>query len=315
MLGCNLAPDDVVITSGGQEALTLALQSVCRPGDTVAVESPMYYGLLQIFECLQLRALEIPTCPTEGMSVEALRFALQHHRPGAVLLIPNFNNPLGFRMPEADKRAVVSMLAQAGVPLIEDDVYGDLQHDDGERARPCREFDTTGSVILCSSFSKTIAPGFRVGWMAPGRYRHEVIRRKSTLNLATATLPQLTIAAFLEEGGYDHHLRGVRRALRQRMDWALEAVAQSFPAGTAVTRPAGGFTMWVELPGGQDTLALYGRAIAAGMTFMPGTLFSAQAGYRHCLRLNTAFVSDATLPSLCQLGELAHQSANPYNQS
>ncbi len=210
--GCALGEDDFVTTVGAMEALHLALRAVTQPGDVIAVESPTYYGLLQLIESLGLRVVEIPAHPGAGLDLAALEEALAQHRVRAVLAMPNFNNPLGSLMPEANKKELVEMLARREIPLIEDDLYGDLHHQ-GERPRSAKAFDRDGNVLLCGSVSKTIAPGFRVGWIAPGRHRDRVEALKFAQSVGTPPLLQVAVAELMEAGGYDRHLRGMRAAL------------------------------------------------------------------------------------------------------
>ncbi len=210
--------------------------AVCRPGDTVAIESPTYFNHLQMLEVLRRKAIEIPTHPRYGISLEALGTVLKKNRIRACLLIPNFSNPLGSLMPDYRKQALVKMLAQNDLPLIEDDIYGDLGFSP-ERPRVVKAFDKEGLVLLCSSFSKTLAPGYRIGWVTPGRFQTEIERLKSACTIATATVPQMAIAEFLVNGGYDHHLRKIRR-IYMRQIWSMtQAVGKFFPPGTKVTRP------------------------------------------------------------------------------
>ena len=302
-LGCALQPEDFVITSGCAEAIHLALQATCRPGDLVAVESPAYFGILQALEAQGLRALEIPTHARDGLSLDALSFALEHHPVRAVIAVTNYSNPLGCCMPEENKRALVDLLARAQVPLIEDDIYGELAFH-GPRPGVAKLYDHQGLVLLCSSFSKDISPSYRVGWIAPGRYRARVVQLKMATNIATAMLPQLAIARFLESGGYDSHLRTIRRAYAQKVTQMVQGVLTHFPAGTRVSAPAGGFVLWVQLPGEVDSLALYQRALAAGITVAPGYIFSAGDKYRHFIRLNAAYMNFAGERALARLGEL-----------
>jgi DNA-binding transcriptional MocR family regulator len=304
--GCTLAPDDIVTTSGCQEAIVLSLQATCRPGDTVAVESPTYYNFLQAIEVLGLRALEIPTHPREGLSLDALRYALEQTPIHACLAIPNFNNPLGGSMPEEKKRELVELLAGHEIPLIEDDIHGELGFAE-ERPRAAKAFDRKGLVMLCGSVSKTLAPGYRVGWVAAGRFQKQVEHLKAVHNLATATLPQLAVAEFLANGGYDRHLRRLRKAAARQMEWLSRAVARHFPEGTKMTRPQGGLGLWVELPPGIDALVLYERALRAGITIAPGPLFSPKQRYRNFVRLNAGHWSDRTEKAVKVLGGLAAQ--------
>jgi DNA-binding transcriptional MocR family regulator len=284
--GCGLGAEDFITTCGASEAIHLSLLAVARPGDTIAIESPAYYGTLRAIEALGLRALEIPTHPRHGMELDALEAVLDKRRVAAVLVVPSFSNPLGSCMPEEHRQRLVAMLARRDLPLIEDDIYSDIYFGT-ERLRPCKAFDTEGRVLLCGSFSKTLAPGYRVGWVAPGRYRERVELLKFAQTVATPTLPQLTIARFLQGGGYDRHLRGLRRRLATQVERMTEAIAEHFPEGTRVTRPTGGMVLWVELPSAVDALALHSRALEAGISISPGPIFSAQAGrYSHFIRLS-----------------------------
>lgn len=301
--GCALTPDELVITSGAQEAVYLALAAICRPGDTVAIESPIFFGILQAIESLRLRAVEVPTHPREGLSLPDLRQILRRSRIKAVVVISNFNNPLGSSIPEENKRELVEMLSQRDIPLIEDDLCGDLGHL-GERPVVAKAFDKKNLVLLCSSFSKTLAPGYRVGWIAPGRFRMEVERLKVVTNIAAPTLPQLAISEFLSNGGYDPYLQRVRRTYAQQVASMARAVAQHFPPETRVTRPAGGFVLWVELPGYADSLRLYESALEAGMTIAPGPIFSAKKRYRNFIRLNCASFSPEIEGAVARLGGL-----------
>ena len=302
--GCPLRPDEIIITTGCMEAVFLALRATCRPGDTIAIESPVYFNFLQLIQELGLRALEIPASPGEGMSIEALRFALEQTRVHACVVIPNFNNPLGGQMPDERKRELVELLARHHVPLIEDDIYGDLALAD-QRPTVARGYDRRGNVLLCSSFSKTLAPGYRIGWIAPGRFYDRVERLKLTLNIASATPTQLAVAEFLANGGYDHHLRAIRRDYGRKIALMGEAIGRYFPAGTRVTRPRGGFCLWVEMPPDVDALRLYGRAVQQGITLAPGPTFSATGKFRNCVRLNAAFWSPQTGEAVRTLGTLA----------
>ncbi len=305
--GCALTPDELIITSGAQEAVYLSLQTVCRPGDVVACESPIFYGILQAVERLGLSVVEIACHPREGMVLSQLRAALDKHPIKAVVTVSNFSNPLGSCMPSAAKAELVKMLESRDIPLIEDDLYGDLPHD-GNRPEVARAFSRKGLVLLCSSFSKTIAPGYRLGWIAPGRFYAEIERLKFVTNIAASTLSQLAVSEFLADGGYDHYLRGVRRVYAQQVARMARAVADHFPAGTRVTRPSGGFVLWVELPRGTDSLQLYERARSDGMTIAPGPIFSARRRYRNFIRLNCASWTDQVEGAVVRLGKLAQAS-------
>ena len=303
--GGSLVPDEIVVTVGCSEALHLCLRSVTRPGDTVAVESPVYFGFLQILESLNLKALEIPTHPREGIRLDALESALGKHRVAAVFLTANFQNPLGCCISDANKREIVEMLGRKGIPLLEDDVYGDLYFD---RVRPkaLKAFDRGDNVLLCSSFSKTISPGFRIGWTVPGKHLTQVLRLKLATTISTATLPQMAIAELLGSGGYDHYLRGARKAYASQVSVMTDAVRKYFPENTSVTRPTGGTVLWVEFPKEVDAVGLYRKALERNISIVPGPLFSPKRQYGNCIRLNCGHPwSERTEEAMITLGQLA----------
>jgi DNA-binding transcriptional MocR family regulator len=302
--GCMVGPEDVVITNGCMEAVTLALLATCKPGDTLAVESPTYYGFFQLIHEMGLRALEIPSTPASGISIEALSYALETTRVSACLVVPNYSNPLGSIMPDDRKLELVRLLEQHDIPLIEDDINADLSHSD-ERPTTAKRHDRNGNVLLCSSFTKTLAPGYRVGWMVPGRYQARVQRLKLLMNIGNATPPQMAIAEFLVSGGYDRHLRTIRRTYAKRVAMLGEAIGRHFPDGTRVTRPRGGFNLWVEMGDKVDSLKLYKEALKQGITITPGPLFTAQDKFNNCVRLNAAFYSERTELAVETLGKLA----------
>ena len=308
-IGCNITHADVVTTSGCLEAFTLSLRAVCHPGDTVAIESPMYFGVLQVLESLNLRALEIPTHPRDGISLSALRFAVEHNSIQACLVLSNFNNPLGSCIPDENKQGLVELLARHEIPLIEGDVCGEIYFS-GVRPSLCKAYDYKGLVLLCSSFSKDLVPGYRVGWVVPGRFKSTVEWLKYTTNVATATLPQVAIAKFLESGGYDHHLRSIRRLYASFVSQLSQAVMRYFPEGTRVTRPNGGIVLWVQMPDYADSLVLYKQALQAGITLAPGYMFSATEQYRNFIRLNAAWWSYETDRAMRRLGELVAEQEN-----
>jgi DNA-binding transcriptional MocR family regulator len=303
--GCRLAPDDIVTTVGAIEGLQLCLRAVTKAGDKVVVESPTYYGMLQLIESMGLKAIEVPVRPRSGIDLDALQQVLRAHRVKACLLIPNFNNPLGSLLSDADKAHLVRLLSEREIPLIEDDIYGDLYFG-AARPRPAKAFDRDGFVMLCSSFSKTLAPGYRVGWTAPGRFRAQVELLKFVNTVGTPTLPQMAIAEFLETGGYDHHLRRLRRVLEAQVEQFRAAIVEHFPEGTRISRPLGGFLLWIELPPRADAFELHSRALERGISIAPGALFSAKQRYKNCLRLSCGFAwSERFERSIRSLGEIA----------
>ncbi len=303
--GVDLDASDLVVCNGAIEALNLCIAAVTRPGDTVLVESPCFYAALQTLERQGLHAVEVPTHPREGVDLAALDAAIRRHSPKACWLMTRFQNPLGASLPEAKTRELVELLARHELPLIEDDVYGEL-HFHAHRPPPAKAFDHRGLVLHCSSFSKTLAPGYRIGWAAPGRYTEQVARLKLTHTLATCVPAQLAIARYLQRGGYERHLRALRKTLAAQQALYLDAVARHFPAGTRVTRPDGGYFLWIELPPGCDALSVQRQAAQRGISIAPGPMFSAHRGHAHCLRLNYGHPLDARVEAaLATLGALS----------
>jgi DNA-binding transcriptional MocR family regulator len=290
--GCALSPDDIVITCGALEAIHLCLRAVTQPGDTVALESPTYWGILQTIEMLGLKALEIPTHPRTGPSLDALEVVLSQNLVKAVVLIPTVNNPLGSIMPEENRSRLVEMIRNADVALIEDDIYADLVYAPN-RPRACRSYDDTSTesnVMVCGGFSKTIAPSLRIGWCIPGKWAKQVTRTKAWLNIAAPTLPQLALAQFMEAGHYERHLRKVTSIYHRQVERMSELMAEHFPAETRTTRPQGGFLFWAELPKRIDSVDLHHRAMQKGISICPGIVFSATGKYRNCIRINCGMV-------------------------
>lgn len=303
--GCSIAPEQIIATAGATEAYYLALRTVTRPGDTVAIESPSYYAILEAMNSLGLNALELPTHPRDGISLDALRSALENQSVSACILVSNFSNPIGSCMSDRKKKALVELLNQYDIPLIEDDVYGELNFE-GSRPKAIKAFDTEGRVIYCSSVSKTLSPGLRVGWCIPGRYQQQVEHTKVVVSHMTATAPQLTVAAFFANGGYDRHLRNLRRIYQQQMNRMLQAILSHFPAETRVTRPLGGHVLWVEIPGEFNALDLFEEAIHHHISIAPGPMFSTSQDYQNCFRLNTGLPwSEDIEQAMKTLGDLA----------
>jgi DNA-binding transcriptional MocR family regulator len=307
-LGCGVAPDEIVVTNGCTEALNLALRCVTRPGDSVALESPVFYGVLQVLQHLGLKALEIPTHPRDGLRIEALETALKGRagrKVKACLVSANFSNPTGACLSDTDKERLVHLCAHRGVTLIEDDIYGDLQHL-GSRPLPAKTFDTSGNVILCSSFSKTLAPGARIGWLCGGRFSKALRLGKFASSGPTAAILQELVAELLRSGGYERHLAKLRNTYARQVVQTAAAVSRYFPRGTRMTQPRGGFVIWVELPKRLDSLSLFEAAIRQGVNFAPGPLFSATGRYRNFLRLNCGRRMTPELDAaLGRLGRLA----------
>lgn len=283
--GARVDPEEIVVTSGALEALNLSLQILTRPGDIVAVESPAFYGCLQAIEALRLRVLEIPSHPRHGVDTGAFAAALKRHPIRACWLMSNFQNPLGALMPDDSKRELVELLDKHDIPIIEDDVYSELffgRH----RPKPLKAFDRKGLVLNCNSFSKSLAPGYRVGWVAAGRFAAALQRRKLMSSLSTSAPAQDAIALYLRDGGYERHLASLRRALTQQQATMLASLTRHLPPNIRISPPGGGYFLWLEMPESQDAIEVHRRALELGFSVAPGPIFSARREFRHCLRLN-----------------------------
>jgi DNA-binding transcriptional MocR family regulator len=306
--GCSMHPDHILMTNGAQEAIYLSLQTVTQPGDTVAIASPTYFALLEIMKALALKAYPLPTHPREGISLSHLEEALASGSIQACLFVSNFSHPLGTCMADTTKKRIVELINQYQLPLIEDDVYGELYFE-GTRPKAMKAFDTENRVIYCSSVSKTLSPGLRVGWCSGGCHHLKVLYRKSLLNRTSAIAPQLAVASLLANGGYDHHLRHLRRSYQEQMNRMLQAVSDYFPAETCVTQPTGGHILWLEMPERFDAIALYHTALQRGISIAPGPIFSASGEcFYRCFALNTTLPWSETVDRAMQtLGQLAKQ--------
>ena len=281
----NVSPDAMVITNGCIEAVTLSLQSVTRPGDTVLVESPTFPWFLQLMEDLDLHALEIPTHPQTGVDLSALKRAVKRHPVKACIFIPTFNNPLGYVMPDESKAALVSFLSDKEIPIIEDDIYGELYFT-ASRPTPLKAFDRRGMVLYCSSFSKCLAPGLRIGWALPGRYLDSFKRIRLNRSISGPGVPQWVTATYLKNGNYDRHLRRLRTHLKNQVSNTALAVSRYFPDGTKISAPQGGLALWVQLDDKVDSLKLFRGAIAQRIAVLPGVMCASGTIFNNCIRIS-----------------------------
>ena len=308
--GVVVSPDEVIVTTGGVEAVNLALRAVAQPGDTIAIESPAFFGLLQILESLGLRALEIPTSPTTGLSLEALDMALSAYgNVKALVVVPNLQNPLGSVMDDERKAALLRICARYGVAVIEDEPYRELI--EGEvAAKPIKAWDRDGSVIYCPSLNKVLAPGLRLGWMAPGKWASRIKMLKFAQSRHNEILPQLVAAEFIASGGFDRHLFQFRERLRAQRDATADAIARYFPEGTRLSPPDGGLLLWVALPEGVESERLFEAALAVGIRIAPGAIFSNAGKFDSFVRLSCPRPFDREMDgAVRRLGELASDSA------
>ncbi len=307
--GCRTSPRDVVITSGAQEAVNLSLRAAARPGDVIAVESPTYFGILESVASLGMKVLEISTDPQGGMDLNELEHAIRKHSVKVCVTMTNCHNPLGYVLPDSYKKALVELTARRNVAVLEDDIFGELAF--GE-ARPltAKSFDREGLVLLCSSFSKVLAPGYRIGWVAAGRFRAEVERLKLISSMAAPSLSQRVVAKFLSSGGYDRYLKRLRTTLAGQVETLRQAAFQCFPKGTRISRPAGGHMLWIELPPAIDAMKLWSAALRHHISILPGPIFSAAGRYKNHIRLNAGIApSDGRDRALETLGRLCTDRA------
>jgi DNA-binding transcriptional MocR family regulator len=280
--------DELVITSGCIEAVNLCLRAIGDAGDTVVVESPTYPWFLQIIEDQNKFALEMPTDPQTGIDLDQLARALEKNAVAACLLVPNFHNPLGYVMPNKNKKALVAMMAAKKIPIIEDNIHGELYFG-RQRPSTLKSYDRKGLVLHCGSFSKTLSPGLRVGWTLPGRYTDRVRRLKMDGNVSSPTLNQEVVARFLKDGAFDRHLRRLRTALQNQITNTALAIARYFPADTRITAPAGGLTLWVELNRRVDGLKVFHAARKKKISIFPGSICSTTDRYNHCIRISCGY--------------------------
>jgi DNA-binding transcriptional MocR family regulator len=285
--GVHVSPDEIVSTSGCQNAMALGLRVLTRPGDIIAVESPCYYGLIQMAEAYGLKVIEIPAHHDTGISIEAFELALEKWPIKALVSVATFSNPLGSVIPDERKEELVSLLEKYDVPMIEDDIYGELYFGE-RRPKSVKAFDRDGRIMLCSSVSKTIDPQLRVGWIMPGRYLDQVTHQKFIHLVSGSTLPQMVTAEIMAQGAYDRHLKQARDTYRRRSQHLVDLISQHFPESTRLSRPQGGLVAWVELPEAVNTTDLYHRGRAQNLTIAPGEMFSASGHYKNCFRINFA---------------------------
>ncbi|MFK7091269.1 PLP-dependent aminotransferase family protein [Chromobacterium violaceum] len=310
-LGMTLQPDNIILTHGCMEALQLALRAVTRHGDAVGLESPTYFNLLPLLASLGLKAVEIPTDPQTGLSIDAVEVLLEEKRIQALVAMPNVHNPLGCCMPLENKKRLAKLVNRHQVPLIEDALYAELQFSD-TLAPAVKAFDTDGWVIVCASYTKTLAPDFRIGWMEGGRFGAALRKLKFASSVAQPAVLAETLGAFLESGGYDHHLRTLKRRYAAHVEKVRGLIARHFPADTRATQPQGGFLIWLELPEGCDSVALFHAAMAEKISLIPGPLSSPGGRYRNAMRLSCCYPLDERyLAALVRVGQLACEQLAP----
>jgi DNA-binding transcriptional MocR family regulator len=304
--GGSLTEDDIITTPGCISAISHCLMTLTKPGDTIITESPVYFGVLQLAKSLGLYVMELPTNMTTGIELEALKKALSTKKVKACVLISNFSNPSGSIMPIEHKKEIVHLMEFHNIPLIEDDIYGDLYFGPS-RPTNCKTYDESGIVLCCSSVSKTLAPGYRVGWVSPGKFKKEILRNKLYHTLSSPTITHEVVGDFLKNGRYENHLRKIRQILNHNCSNYINTVLESFPTGTKVSQPQGGFFLWVELDKSIDTTAFYHLAMKHNISIAPGRIFSFQDQFSNCMRLSFGLPwSNELRESIKTLGRLLH---------
>jgi DNA-binding transcriptional MocR family regulator len=302
--GGKISAEEVVITVGCMEALGLALKTVTKPGDTVAVESPAYFGIYQAIESLGLKVVEISSDPQTGPDLDCLEKSIKNCGVKAVIFVPNFSNPTGSLMPDENKKKLVELITRFNIPLIEDDIYGEMYFGKS-RPKTCKTFDTKGLVIHCSSLSKSLAPGYRIGWIIPGRYIDRVKQLKMINTLSCPSVTQVAMADFLSKGRYEYHLKNLRKALHTQCLKYIQGIREHFPEDTKVSRPQGGFVLWVELNKKVNSYKLCTEALKHNISIAPGRLFSAKCNYSNYLRISYGKPWDSDIEyGLMMLGKL-----------
>lgn len=302
--------DDIVVTAGCIEGIAFCLKAVTKPGDAVAIESPTYFAFFQMMESLGLKVVEIPTDPVKGVDLDYLEDAIKRFNIKACLFVPNYSNPMGSCMPDESKKSLVEMLARKEIPLIEDDIYGELYFGK-TRPRTCKSYDKKGLVLHCSSFSKSLAPGYRIGWVIPGKFKEQILRLKRMHSVSTNTLAQAALAHFLSNGRYELHLRHLRKDLHTQSLRYSQTISEYFPDDMRMTRPQGSFVLWIELNKKINTYKLYKRALKHNIGISPGQIFSSQARFENCFRISYGEPWNEEIEdALKMLGKIAKEIKN-----
>lgn len=283
--GGRLKDSDIITTAGCMNSISYCMLALTKRGDTIVVESPVYFGILQLAQSLGLKVIELPTNAITGIEIDTLKKTILKRKVNLCILVSNFSNPMGSCMPDENKKEVVRLLEKHNIPLIEDDLYGDIYFGNS-RQKSCKSFDESGNVLWCGSVSKTLAPGYRVGWVAPGKYKDKVLKTKLFHSISSTSVTQEAIANFLENGRYENHLKKFRQTLYGNQVQYLKTFGEYFPEDTKVSHPKGGFVLWLELNKKVDTMKIYRAASKHNITIAPGRMFTLQKQYDNCMRLS-----------------------------
>ncbi|MCG6204125.1 PLP-dependent aminotransferase family protein [Rhodopseudomonas sp. HC1] len=305
--GLLVSETDVLITAGETDAMAIALRALTRPGDAVAVESPTFFGILQEIQEAGLHVIEIATHPTTGIDVDELIRAADDNKVQAVVLNPTFENPFGCCMEPYALRAITDAMNQRSIPVIEDDVYSDLNF----RNKPVKalaSFDFYGNTVYCGSFSKILSPGLRVGWCVPGKHADVVKDIQLRRPTAVSTLSQYTLVEYLNGRRYAKHCSRLSDLFLRQRDQVRKLIKDTFPIGSTATNPEGGFLFWIEIPPPFDAMEFYRRALKLGISIAPGPIFSVSNRFDHCFRLSVgAKLTPEIRNAIRKLGKLAEE--------
>ena len=302
--GVDVNYNDIIITNGAQEALSIALQCVASKGDVIAVESPCFFGLLELIESLEMKVVEVYTCTENGVCTKELEKVFKEHKVKACLFTSTVNNPLGSMMSNTERKGLVALAEKYNIPLIEDEVYSELYFTD-EKPKPAELYAKKGLVMTCSSFSKTAAPGYRIGWLVAGKYEEKAKGIKRAQSCSTAMLPQWTLTDYLVSGEYDKHLQVLRKKLQYNSERMRALITEHFPSEICISEPKGGGVLWIRCRSHVDTEKLFHEAIENGVSFAPGTIFSATGKYKNFMRISFGVQwTDEVVEAIAILGRL-----------
>lgn len=296
--------EDIIITNGCMEALSLAIRATTKENDIVAIENPVFFGLINLLRQLKRKVIEIPTDISTGINLDILEKVVKSNDVKICLVSSVFQNPLGFIMPEENKQKIVSLSKKFKFTIIEDDIYSETGFIQ-KTYRPISAYDNSNNVIYCSSFSKSISPGIRIGWIIPKKYIDICENMKFAESIGGPNLLQASMADFLTEGSYDYFIKHFRKKLANQMYAIKDAIKNYFPKNIKISNPHGGYFLWVELPSHIDSLKLFEEAITQGVSIVPGIAFTTTNRYRNCIRISAgAPVTEKTLTAISILGDL-----------
>jgi DNA-binding transcriptional MocR family regulator len=286
--GIALSARDIVLTAGGMHALNLCINILTKPGDIVLIETPGMFPVFTALEHRGLRAIEIPYSSRHGLDPDQFEYLTDKHDIRACILMPTHQFPTGVSTPESAVRRIVDVARRKNLPIIENGGYMDLQY--GKVCAPTlKRFDESGLVLQIGSFSNTLAPGYGIGWLVPGRFQEKIMQMKFASNLISGGIFQRAVADYMQSGNFNRHLRNLRAKLQARMEHGMALMAKYFPPGSKVTKPSGGFMVWVEGPQSFDSVAACRAALARGVGLPPGPVFSAHEAFRNYIGLNLSF--------------------------